>query len=153
MQIKSVISGGTVAAVALLAALAISACSVPAPRPDNALVQAKSAVDQAATAGSQQYAAVDLNNAQTKLLSANEAEVKGNYRQARYLAQEAQVDAELALAKTQAAKAQEAAKQVRQGNQALQNQINQPNNQPPLAPPASTGSQASSALSPYPAHR
>ena len=131
MEIKSIISSAAVAVVMLLAATALSGCTSSAPRPDDALVRAKTAVDQATTAGSGQYAAVDLNNAETKLQTANEAESKDDYKQARYMAEEAEVDAELALAKTQNAKAEEAAKQVHQGNQALQNQVNQPNN-PPL---------------------
>ena len=115
----------------LAAVAALSACSSQGPKPDDALVRAKSAVDQAATAGSAQYAAVELNNAVIKLQGANEAETKGNYKQSRSLAEESQADAELALAKTQAAKADEGAKQVQKGNQALQNQVNQPSN-PPL---------------------
>jgi len=130
MEIKSVIFGASVAGVMLLATSALIGCTSSEPRPDNALVRAKTAVDQATTAGSGQYAAVDLNTAGSKLQSANEAESQGHYKQARYLAEESQVDAELALAKTQDAKAQEAAKQVHQGNQALQNQVNQPNNPP-----------------------
>lgn len=131
MEIKSVISGASVAAVTLLAAIALNGCSSAAPRPDDALVRAKTAVDQATTAGSGQYAPVDLNAAGSKLQSANEEEAKGNYKQAKYLAEESQVDAELALAKTQDAKAQQAADQVRKGNQALQNQVDQTSN-PPL---------------------
>jgi hypothetical protein len=119
-------------AAALFALLTLSACSAAAPRPDDAMVRAKSAVDQATTAGSAQYAAVDLNDAQAKLQSANEAETRGDYKQARYMAEESQTDAELALAKTQAAKAAESAKQVQQGNQALQDQMNTPNNPPSL---------------------
>lgn len=115
---------------ALLASVALAACSSAVPKPDDAMVRAKTAVDQATTAGSTQYAAMDMNNAQTKLQSANDAETKGDYKQARYLAEDAEADAELALAKTQAAKAAEAARQVQQGNQALQDQVNTPNNPP-----------------------
>lgn len=128
MDIKS---GLSVAAVTLFAAILLNGCAGTAPRPNDAMVRAKTAVDQATTAGAPQYAAVDLNTAQTKLQSANQEESLGHNKQARYLAEESQVDAELALAKTQDAKAQEAAKQVRNSNQALQNQVNQPNN-PPL---------------------
>lgn len=131
MKIKSVVFGTSAAIVTLFAAILLNGCSSAAPRPDDALIRAKTAVDQATTAGSGQYAPVDLNTAGSKLQSANEEETKGNYKQAKYLAEESQVDAELALAKTQDAKAQEAANQVRQSNQALKNQVNQPNN-PPL---------------------
>jgi Domain of unknown function (DUF4398) len=131
MKIKSVMFGAATPVVVLLTAISLNGCAGVTPRPDDALVRAKTAVDQATTAGSGQYAPVDLNSAGSKLQSANEAEAKGDYKQAKYLAEESQVDAELALAKTQDAKAQEAASQVRKGNQALQNQVDQPNN-PPL---------------------
>lgn len=148
MKIKSALSGAALAACALATVFAIAGCSSPAPKPVSSLARAKSAVDQATTANAQQYAAVDLNNAQTKLMSANEAETKGDYKQARYLAEEAQVDAQLALAKTQAAKAKNAAQQLRESNQTLQNQVNQPGNQ--VAPPPSTGIPPSAANLPHP---
>ncbi len=119
-------------AAALFALLSLGACSDSAPKPDDAMVRAKTAVDQAATAGSAQYAALDLNDAQTKLQSANQAETQGDYKQARYMAEDAEADADLALAKTQAAKAAESARQVQQGNQALQDQVKTPNNPPSL---------------------
>jgi|SRR5579872_204001 len=131
MEIKSVISRAALAAAVLLAVGALSGCGSPAPKPDDALVRAKTAVDQATTGGSAQYAAVDLNNAQSELQLANDAAAEGDYKQARYMAEDAQVDAELALARTQAKKADEATKQIQQGNQALQNQVDQPAN-PPL---------------------
>ena len=127
MKTHPITSCGT---AALFALLTLAACSSSTPKSDDALVRAKTAVDQATTAGSAQYAAVDMNDAQTKLQSANDAETKGDYKQARYMAEDAQADAELALAKTQAAKAAESAKQVQQGNQALQDQVNTPNNPP-----------------------
>jgi hypothetical protein len=129
MNTKSILSLKIFAGV-LLASLALAACSSATPKPDDAMVRAKTAVDQAATAGSAQYAAMDMNSAQSKLQTANDAETKGDYKQARYMAEDAEADAELALAKTQAAKAAEAAKQVRQGDQALQDQVNAPNNPP-----------------------
>src|SRR6185312_4273637 len=119
-------------AAALFALLSLGACSDCTPRPDDAMARAKAAVDEATTAGSVQYAALDLNDAQTKLQSANQAETQGDYKQARYMAEDAEADADLALAKTQAAKAAESARQVRQGNQALQDQVNIPNNPPSL---------------------
>lgn len=131
MQTRSIKSNSAVVALVLFSAFSLGGCSSQEPKPDDAMVRAKTAVDQAATAGSAQYAAVDLNKAQTELQAANDAQTKGDYKQARYQAEDAQADAGLALAKTQAAKAAEAVKQVQQGTQALQKQVNQPNN-PPL---------------------
>jgi uncharacterized protein YcfL len=132
MNTKSTLSHKASAVGALLAVMMLAGCSSAEPKPDDAMVRAKTAVDQATTAGSAQYAAMDLNNAQTKLQTANQAEVKGDYKQARYMAEDAEADAGLALAKTQAAKAAESAKQVQQGNQVLQDQVNTPNNPPSL---------------------
>ncbi|MGH8307024.1 MAG: DUF4398 domain-containing protein [Gammaproteobacteria bacterium] len=111
--------------------IALIACGSSPPKPDAAMIKAQAAVTQAQNADTRQYAAVDLNNATTKLQAAQDAETKGNYKQAKYLAEEAQVDAQLAMAKAQAAKAEEAATQIRQGNKVLQNQVNQPSNLPP----------------------
>src|SRR5579863_5984163 len=127
MQTKSITSITLVAPVILLVLFSLGGCASQEPRPDAALVRAKTAVDQATTAGSAQYAAMDLNNADAQLQMANDASSKGDYKQARYMAEDAESTAGLALAKTQAAKASEAAKQVQQGNQALQNQVSQPN--------------------------
>lgn len=132
MGIKSSLPGISIVAIMLIAMFAVGGCSSSEPRPDNALVRAKAAIDQAVTAGSGQYAAADLNTANTKLQAAIKYDGQGDYKQARYLAEEAQVDAELALSRTQSAKAAEAARQVQQGNQALQNQIDQPTNPPRL---------------------
>lgn len=137
MKINPGISRVGIVAVTFLAAIALSGCGSPEPRPDNALVRAKTAVDQATTAGSRQYAAVDLNDAESKLQAANVAENRGHYKQARYLAEDSQVDAELASAKTQAGKAEDAANQLQRGNQALQDEVNRPNNLPSYSPPPS----------------
>lgn len=51
-------------------------------------------------------------------------EKEGNFRKARYLAKEAGVDAELATAKTQTAKAKEAEEQLKKSSQVLEKEIN-----------------------------
>ena len=130
MKNLSMAGRGQFVFILLASTIALGACSSQGPKPDDALVKAKAAVDQAQNADTRQYAAVDLNNAVTKLQAANDASVKQQYKQAGYLAEESQVDAELALAKTQAAKAKESDKQVQKGNQALSNQVNQPSNPP-----------------------
>lgn len=108
--------------------LGLSACSSVPPQPNTAMIKAQSAVAQAQNADTRQYAAMDLNSAVTKLQAATDANAKRDYKRANYLAEEAQVDAQLAMAKAQAAKSEEAATQLRKSNQALQNQIRQPIN-------------------------
>lgn len=128
MNIRSITCSS---AAALSAVLLLGACSAQPPKSDDSLVRAKTAIDQATLAGAGQYAPTDLNDAQSQLQAADAAQARGDYKQARYQAEDAESDAQLALARTQAGKAAEAARQVQQGNQALQNQVNTPSN-PPL---------------------
>ena len=123
----------TCSSAALLPAiLLLSACSSQPPKADDSLVRAKTAIDQATLAGAVQYAPTDLSAARIQLQAADTAQASGDYKQARYQAEEAESDAQLALARTQSGKSAEAARQVQQGNQALQNQVNTPNNPPQL---------------------
>lgn len=127
MRTKSNISRTLTRAILLTALIGIlGACSSMPPQPNTAMIKAQSAVAQAQNADTRQYAAMDLNNAVTKLQAATDANTKRDYKQASDLAAEAEVDAELAMAKAQAAKSQEAEAQVRKGNQALKDQIQQP---------------------------
>lgn len=115
---------------ALSTMLLLAACSGQPARPDASLVRAKTAIDQATLAGGTRYAPADLNHAQSQLQAANVSQVRGDEKRARYQAEEAEADAQLALARAQAGKAAEAALQVRQGNQALQEQMEQSNDPP-----------------------
>lgn len=129
MNIRPITSSS---ATLLSAILLLSACSAQPPKADDSLVRAQTAIDQATLAGAAQYAPMDLNNARSQLQAADADQASGNYKQARYQAEDAEADAQLALARTQSGKSSEAAKQVQQGNQALQNQVNTPSNPPQL---------------------
>jgi predicted S18 family serine protease len=115
------------AVLVIAAMLALAACATPASRPDAALNRAKATVKQASNAGSRNYAAVELNHAESELQSANSAVSDGDYKKARFMAQDAKADAALALAKTRAAKAEKANKQVQKSVQALQRQVRHAN--------------------------
>ncbi|HEX2669029.1 MAG TPA: DUF4398 domain-containing protein [Gammaproteobacteria bacterium] len=119
-----------VPAAAMAAMLLLAACSGQPAKPDASLVRAKTAIDLATLAGATRYAPADLNHAQSQLQAANAAQVQGDEKRARYQAEEAEANAQLALARTQAGKAAEAALQVQQGNQALQDQMER-SNEPP----------------------
>ena len=119
-------------AAALSAVLMLAACSSQPPKADDSLVRAQTAIDQARLAGASQYAPSDLNDAQSQLRAADAAQARGDYKQARYQAEDAETDAQLALARTQAGKSAEAARQVQQGNQALQTQMTPTTNPPQL---------------------
>jgi predicted S18 family serine protease len=112
---------------AMAVVLTLAACAAPGSRPDAVFNQAKATVKQAENAGSRNYASVDLNRAESELQSADSAISQGNYKHARYMAQNAKADAALALAKTRAAKAEKANKQVQKSVQALQRQVNHAN--------------------------
>lgn len=122
----------TCSSALLPAILLLSGCSSQPPKADDSLVRAKTAIDQATLAGAVQYAPADLSAARTQLEAADTAQARGDYKQARYQAEEAESDAQLALARTQSGKSAEAARQVQQGNQALQNQVNTSSNPPQL---------------------
>lgn len=97
--------------------LALSGCANEALK--NQLANTGEAIDQAKIAGAQQAAPQDLNAATQKLNQANEASTKWNKDDAMRLAQEAQVDANLARAKTDSAQAQIAAAQMQKSNQIM----------------------------------
>jgi hypothetical protein len=69
----------------------------------------KAAVDNAAGAGGAQFAPVEMTAAREKLALANKAMVVKDYKLARDMASQAQVDAKLAQGKADSAKAQAAA--------------------------------------------
>ena len=118
------------AGVALSAAMILTGCTNSEQKPTGTLTQAETIVDQADRAGTRKYAAFDLSRAHIKLDKAREAMNEKHYKKARYLAKEAKVDAELAIAKTQTKKTKEAETQLKQSMQLLQNEIDSNGNTP-----------------------
>src|ERR1700693_2498979 len=105
---------------ALCTALVAAGCS-SGPAPSAELAQAHSLVDQAEQSGAPQYASADLASARSKL---QQADLDAKKDPARSLseAQESTADARVALARTNAAKAQAALRDVNAGTQSLQNE-------------------------------
>jgi hypothetical protein len=98
------------------AVLALGACATP--RHEVAEVaRAHTLVDQAEQAGAQQYASADLEAARNKLQQANDK--RTDHDDAVRLADEAGADAEVAIARARAGKAQAALAQVNAGNDTL----------------------------------
>jgi Domain of unknown function (DUF4398) len=110
----------TCALAALCAALAAAGCS-SGPAPTAELAQAHSLVDQAEQSGAPQYASADLASARSKLQQAD-LDARKQPQHALDEAQEASADARVALARTNAAKAQAALRDVDAGTQTLQNE-------------------------------
>jgi hypothetical protein len=108
--------------LACTAALActVAACASEGPRPTEQLARAKTLVDQADKAQGQRYAAADLQRAHDELSQAESADQQKHYNQARSLSEAAAVDADLAVARSEAGDAQRAAREAAQSNATLQ---------------------------------
>jgi hypothetical protein len=89
----------------------------------------KEAVSNAADAGAAEYAPVELKSAQDKMAAANKAMAAKDYRLARDLASQAQVDAKLAQSKANSAKATAAANAVQEDIRVLREEIDRAGNQ------------------------
>lgn len=108
--------------VSVAVAFLIGGCaSIPAPTEQMAV--SKAAVTSASSAGGNQFAPVALKSAMEKMDAAEQAMAKEDYLRARQLAEEAQVDAQLAAATARSAKAQKAARELQEDNRVLRQEI------------------------------
>ncbi|WP_294635752.1 DUF4398 domain-containing protein [uncultured Aquabacterium sp.] len=105
------------------AAAVLAGCgSAPVPREQLAVSQA--AIQAAQTAGATEMAPVELQRAQEKYAMAVAAAKERQFVVARKLAEEADVDAQVARTKAQAERSRRAADEVRAGLKTLQQQLN-----------------------------
>lgn len=102
---------GAAAFIAVLAAT-LAGCASNEPRPTEELTRARTLIEQARESGAYQFAATEVQNAQDKLAKAESAADKERHADARRLAVESSLDAELAVAKSRSGKAEAAAEQV-----------------------------------------
>lgn len=112
-------------AAALLAAaglLLVGACA-SAPAPTDQMAVSEAAVTQATSAGGAEFAPLEMGLARDKLHRAQVAMIAKDYTEARTLAQQAQVDAQLAVVKSRAGKAGRAATEVQEGSRALREEL------------------------------
>lgn len=109
--------GLTVGAVLLMAGCA----SIPAPTEQMAV--SRTAVSNASNAGGNEFAPLQLKSAMEKMNGAERAMTEENYVHARRLAEQAQVDAQLAGAMAHSAKAQKAADAVQEDSRVLREEI------------------------------
>ena len=86
--------------------LALTACG-PTKPPNIGLEEAARAIDAARDAGAPTYAPMELRNAEDRLSAARARAAKRDFDEAASLVQEAQVDSELAAAKSRLGKARE----------------------------------------------
>lgn len=109
--------GTTVGAVMLIAGCAST------PAPTEQMATSKAAIINASSAGGEEYAPLQLQSAKDKMDAAELAMKAENYVLARRLAEEAQVDADLAVAMSRSDKAAKAAKAIQQDSHALRQEI------------------------------
>jgi membrane-associated HD superfamily phosphohydrolase len=114
-----------VMSVMVLAAVFTAGCATTEKRDMAAqLAVAKTAVADAVSAGASEFAPVELKAAQDSLADAEKAALDDDYKRARKLGENAQTNAQLAAAKTRAAKARQAADALKESDQTLQNEMN-----------------------------
>ena len=108
--------------VSVAGAVFIAGCaSIPAPTEQIAV--SKDAVTNATSAGGNEYAPVSLKSAMDKMDAAQRAMAEKDYLRARNLAEEAQVDAQLAAVTARSAKAQKAVRELQEDNRVLRQEI------------------------------
>jgi Domain of unknown function (DUF4398) len=111
----------TTGALGALVCLSAAGCAAEGVKPTDELTKAHTVVEQADKGGNaQRYAAADLQRAHDELSDADRLDGQRKYDEARYFAQRAEVDADVAVARGNSAEAQKAAADVTQGNNALQ---------------------------------
>jgi len=97
-------------------------CASVAP-PTEQLAVSKAAVANAVDAGGPEFAPAEMRTAREKLDRANQAMTAKDYEGARSLAEQAQVDAQLAATKARSAKAQKAALAVQEDSRVLREEL------------------------------
>lgn len=105
---KSLIQLSAIAALSMT----LAACGSKAPRPVSEMALAGSALQNAESSGAREYAPIELRIAREKKDAADAAMAKKDYSKARYLTEEARVDAELARAAADAQKSRLALKEA-----------------------------------------
>lgn len=102
--------------------LLLGACASTKP-PTERLTKTEVAIKQAEQVGAGEFAPLEIREARKKLARAKELSDKGDHEKAGRLADQAEVDAELAEAKALSEKAQNAVTQLRESIRILQEEI------------------------------
>jgi hypothetical protein len=105
----------------LIVAVSLAACA-SMPPPTGQIAISNDAINKANGAGAIEFAPLQLNSAKQKMVYAEHAMQEKKYELANQLAQEAQVEAELALAKTGTAKAQHEANALSEDSRILRHE-------------------------------
>ena len=108
----------------LTLATLLAACAGPGPKPNSELQSAESAIKQAEAADARRFEPVLLNEAKNKVADARGLMDKERYKEARRLLEQAEVDAQLAGARSETEKAQQAVAEINSNIENLRRQIN-----------------------------
>lgn len=104
-------------------ATGLGACAgTPPPNPQMALAEA--AVQRASTDSTAELAPAELQRAKGKWTSAQEAQGRKDYLRASQLAEQAQIDAQVAEMHAQAARSRKAARETQDASRVLNEEIN-----------------------------
>jgi hypothetical protein len=95
--------------------------SMPPPKAE--ITRAEGAIEGARVADSEEYAPLELHNARKELQDAQTALTGENYQRAKRLAEQAQVDAQLAEQKALSAKAQKSVQELQEDMRLLRKEI------------------------------
>lgn len=125
----------SILAITLIGTLLAAAGCASAPQPTADLAQAHTLVDQAEQSGASQFASADLASARSKLQIADQ-DARKRPEQSLRMAQEASVDARVALARTNAVKAQMALREVNAGTQTLRSETDRTQSETPMPAPS-----------------
>ncbi|MGO1462601.1 MAG: DUF4398 domain-containing protein [Marinobacter sp.] len=106
-------------------ALTIGGCASSGERPDADLNTAENSLQQAVAADAREYEPILLNDAQNKISDAEDLIEQKKYIDAERLLEQASVDAELADARSETAKARQAVKEINDNIESLRQKINQ----------------------------
>jgi hypothetical protein len=130
LRAKLAAAAGTAAVLSTIAGCASG------PRPTADLAGAHTLVAQAEQSGAQQFDSADLEAARSELQQADQ-DARDQPKAAIRLAQQSAVDAQLALARTRAQKAEQALRQINADNATLQSESERERAAPASPPPAS----------------
>ncbi len=108
--------------VTVAAAILMAGCA-SAPPPLELMATSRAAVASANSAGGNEFAPIQLKTAMEKMAGAERAMVDKNYELARTLAEQAQVDAQLAGAMARSAKATKAAEALQEDSRVLRQEL------------------------------
>ena len=111
-------------AVTLAAGLAALSGCASTPAPTEQLAVAEAAVQRANTTATSESSAIELKVATNKLAAARQAMASKDYELARRLAEQAEVDADVAALRAQSARSRQAAQESKDASRVLSEEIN-----------------------------